>query len=563
MKIKRLIPVLAISLMFAGCSAEAIPHEETGSVFEEVNKEPSSEEETTETKPEEVTSGEELTAEERNEFTRLFNTSEYNGFLDEAFMSPEEIEWDEVLGEDGAGFGIKDPGADEINDFLKAVDRKKYYGTLLVVRASDLKEYARTHAGIDSLPEDVLSSWDYVKERDSYYKEVWENELIGYTCVSGMKDGDRYTVRFTIDDNTTYGYDPSSHMGKFADRVITFTKNDENYVMESNEIMWDENCDKEQTFDVELNQFDELVHFVTYYEPDGKSSIYLIKDGKSIGSSNLFVSGEGLSYIKKVLAVGFFDFDCDKMDDILLIGDSDQGKYAIMFQAVKGDYYGCFDWFADLDEAKVAKLGADFTIADLKCVILGGKKEPDYGDYKAVYEQIARAYNIYDEKCEFDLIYADDDNIPELVAGDTGYWVSLYTYENGKAHCLMNHWGYGAGGNAGYYYAPKTGMYFNGNADYAGAVYYEYYMSKRDEGEIATDYWIKNINFNDTDGDGEPTGEELEASGGYEGTSEYHDNTGKNLTEAQIKEIIDGYAGYETECIVGNMNYDALIEKLK
>ena len=126
----------------------------------------------------------------------------------------------------------------------------------------------------------------------------------------------------------------------------------------------------------------------------------------------------------------------------------------------------------------------------------------------------------------------------------------------------MNNWPYGAGGNSGYSYVPRMGIYYNGNADYAGAIYYEAYMSARDGGEIATDYLVKNINFNDLDGDGEPSQEELEASGAYKGSSEYYSNIGMEMTEEEIKAVVDRYNSYEMKYLSGTLDYDSLLAQL-
>ena len=48
----------------------------------------------------------------------------------------------------------------------------------------------------------------------------------------------------------------------------------------------------------------------------------------------------------------------------------------------------------------------------------------------------------------YGLIHVDDDGIPELAAGVNGYYTSLYTWKDGKLYALMEHWAYGAMGNA-------------------------------------------------------------------------------------------------------------------
>lgn len=97
---------------------------------------------------------------------------------------------------------------------------------------------------------------------------------------------------------------------------------------------------------------------------------------------------------------------------------------------------------------------------------------------------------------EYDLIYLDDDDIPELVSGPDGYWVSVYTYHDGQLYTLIDEWGYGAFGIAGYDYAMRTGIVSVDDADYAGAVVYTYYWKVNEAYELETicafrsDYYV-------------------------------------------------------------------------
>ena len=95
-------------------------------------------------------------------------------------------------------------------------------------------------------------------------------------------------------------------------------------------------------------------------------------------------------------------------------------------------------------------------------------------DYKTAYIEMAESLD--DGECKFNLIYFDDDDIPELVAGSDGYYTSLYTYSEGKVYPLMEHWSYGAMGNTGYEYVPRKNNLRNRNSDYAGLIVYTTYM---------------------------------------------------------------------------------------
>lgn len=89
-------------------------------------------------------------------------------------------------------------------------------------------------------------------------------------------------------------------------------------------------------------------------------------------------------------------------------------------------------------------------------------------EYINIIDQVKKEYPDSNITCE--LIYFNNDNIPDLVVGLSGYWVSLYMYEDGKVYNPIDEWGYGAMGNAGYMYLEKKGIISNHNSDYAGGI---------------------------------------------------------------------------------------------
>lgn len=505
-----------------------------------------------------------LTKVELWEFTELINTDEYNGFLEESFNSPEEINWDSVL-EFGAGLSVQNISEDEINDYLEAKGEKKLYGDLFVIRKSDLEDYIIKHTGLNNLKNDVLS-WDYVQKHDSYYKEHWSEYQKQYTCVLGRKAGDHYELRFKVNSEDLPGLNAGKNYGIWADRILKLTKTTDGMVIESNEIQWDDYCDEEQTFDIELSQYDEPVHFVTYSVNPNEADITIVKGGKFLSDLPTAVySEDGNNYLKRIIDVGFFDFNSDGRDDIAVIGDSDLGKYVLLYVSVLGDYQ--FKPFADLNEEKMSEIGSDFTIAGIKKTMLGDSQKAEYSSYQELYTHLAKVYNMQDDKNQdhknqYDLIYADDDDIPEFVVGHSGSFVSLITYEDGKAHYLMNGWSFGIGGNSGYSYAPRKEIYYNENADYAGAVCYSTYMSKRDVGELGIDYRVKELNFIDLDGDGWPSVDEPLTTGGSVGSLEYYNGTDKEMSDEEIKAVISLYESYERKPIMGRMDYPTFLDKL-
>lgn len=89
-------------------------------------------------------------------------------------------------------------------------------------------------------------------------------------------------------------------------------------------------------------------------------------------------------------------------------------------------------------------------------------------EYMKIINRIENECSENDIMC--DLIYFNNDNIPDLLIENAGYWVSLYIYENGEIYNLIDEWVYGDGGNSGYQYQEKKGTILNYSTDFAGAI---------------------------------------------------------------------------------------------
>ena len=120
-----------------------------------------------------------------------------------------------------------------------------------------------------------------------------------------------------------------------------------------------------------------------------------------------------------------------------------------------------------------------------------------------------------EENLTCNLIQVDDDGIPELAAGVDGYYTDLYTYHGGTVYMLMDHWAYGAMGNAGYEYAPGKNSLRNYNSDYAGAIVYTTYMEISDRHTLDVTVQIETFNFDDVNENGVPDEDEMGSMGRY------------------------------------------------
>lgn len=155
----------------------------------------------------------------------------------------------------------------------------------------------------------------------------------------------------------------------------------------------------------------------------------------------------------------------------------------------------------------------------------------------------------------YDLIYVDEDDVPELAAGVSGYYMSLYTYKDGRLYTVMDKWAYGAGGNHGYEYAPKKNSLRNYNTDHAGLVLHTTYMTIGNSYTIDVAASIKTYNYDDANGNDYPDEEEM-GSVGYYGISYI------NGVEATDEECLAYDAG-EYEYISGGVTYEELKTLLK
>ncbi len=144
---------------------------------------------------------------------------------------------------------------------------------------------------------------------------------------------------------------------------------------------------------------------------------------------------------------------------------------------------------------------------------------------------------------QYDLVFFDEDDIPELIVTDLGYRVAMYTYDGEKAVYTMvdeyddgaeRGWSYGVGGNAGYDYIPRGNVIRNFSTAFAGLIRYVSYskldnaskqLVKINKGDLAACYFVdsnKNGQVDENEYDSyveEPTmyliGDKVVSSGDY------------------------------------------------
>ncbi len=319
-------------------------------------------------------------------------------------------------------------------------------------------------------------------------------------------------------------------------------------------------CIAEQTFEVELSEYDGKVWFVPYAPSVGNPAfrMHIIQNGKVLKEIEGYVP-ESLreETFAGLDAVSFFDVNYDDITDIVIIETYGNTSFAAVYYGYNDDY-GAGSYFLSQEDlsGNISSQVEPLTVPNIRGFLSGGKKNGEFSSYQEAYRAVSRLYDMEDSNGRtYDLIYVDGDDIPELAAGYNGYYVSLYTFDGGKVYTLMDDWGYGAMGNAGYEYVPGDNRLRNYNNDYAGAVLYTTFMTVAPQRRIDISAEITTLNFDDVNGNGLPDESEMESVGKY--SVNYMD--GKEISEEEYASYNQGEYVY----IQGKMSLEELLEKLK
>ena len=313
-----------------------------------------------------------------------------------------------------------------------------------------------------------------------------------------------------------------------------------------------ENCIAQQTFEVELSEYEGKVYFVPFAPTeDGQGFHIQIVRGEEVLTD---IEGYVPDKLKGNLierpfdsldAVSFFDINYDGDTDIILIETYGGASFAAV-------YYGHSEGISDIASffpreelsEKISACVEELSISGIRSFLSGGKRNGEFTDYREAYEALMKfcAFDIEEQK--YDLIYFDEDDIPELTVGRSGYYISMYTYDDGMLYQVMDRWGYGALGNPGYEYSSGKNSLRNYNADFAGAIMNTTYMTMSAQYTMEEVVYIVFYNFDDVNQNGIPD-EDEEGSIGYYGVS-YID--GKEVSrEACESYDIGGYQYLETD----------------
>ncbi len=327
--------------------------------------------------------------------------------------------------------------------------------------------------------------------------------------------------------------------------------------------LFGEACIADQTFELTLSEYSGKVYFVPFApsEENQDFSMQIIQDGQVLTEINPYVpvsiAGKKFSSLD---AAAFYDINYDGNTDIVLIETYENTSFAAVycgFSKEGEEYEKYFFPEEQMSEALTSQV-KPLTIPEIRNFLTGGKKNGEFTGYQEAYEAVSRLCDLKNSWAmeeTYNLIYFDEDEIPELVAGVDGYNTSLYTYHDGSVSVLMDSWPYGAMGNSGYEYCPKKNSLRNYNTDYAGAILYTTYMEMDSNYTMETVAQITFYNFDDVNQNGMPDENEMETVGKY-GMS-YID--GKAATDEQCASYEKGAYEY----MQGSMSLEELRSELQ
>ena len=291
-----------------------------------------------------------------------------------------------------------------------------------------------THAEIDEILQKYtgykldefrtwLEDWYHDYEDDSYYKFCGDVCFTPVIVTDGYKMGDRYTLHVIEDQN---------YWGEVADRgfrknrlEMELEKVGDDYHVAACRELYDENIAPDWCYKVTFPFYGEC-EFYTYMPSEDNlsevSTFKLIKDGRTVetfGEYNdpNFVPGNFMG----VKDLGFKDFNYDGFPDFVAIiaYDSYAGVTEYEYKVFKSSEWKYTVKDPDLEQA-LSDAGLDHTY-ESAYNFLCGYFDPviyDGNEWKKSYLDRIDSFDAEGDESarrSYDLIYVDEDNIPELV----------------------------------------------------------------------------------------------------------------------------------------------------
>lgn len=146
----------------------------------------------------------ELTQEELDVFTQFIRGWDAYGFLLSEYTNPVEVDLGEVF---YSGAGVQQSmSEDEIAAYLTICDQVEMYTDCVKITQKDAEKLVQEKLGISLEDMDADKIGVYIQKFDAYYHECGDTNYTEFTCVSGLVNGNIYTLEFKTDMEWDYIY---------------------------------------------------------------------------------------------------------------------------------------------------------------------------------------------------------------------------------------------------------------------------------------------------------------------------------------------------------------------
>ncbi len=215
--------------------------------------------------------------------------------------------------------------------------------------------------------------------------------------------------------------------------------------------IWDKNVKKDTTIDIKCPDCEG--NYSIFIPKDKEKDIELQHDGKTAG-----VLFEGEYRPDSITGIKLTDVNFDGNSDILMSVTIFGEERALLSLCYDGELSADNSCFYSKELSSKDNLKTSFTVDEMAKKLTGGRENGDFKSYKDGYEAVVDYYEFLnkdsseDDWLHYDLIYFDDDKIPELgVQYIGGYY--LYSFKDGSIQALMHDSSFGDYKSFGY--APK------------------------------------------------------------------------------------------------------------
>ncbi len=224
---------------------------------------------------------------------------------------------------------------------------------------------------------------------------------------------------------------------------------------------------------------DVLIKLDYPYE-DGKHELYVPKTSED-AKMEYRKDGELICTINDTLPltikeVTACDYTFDGIIDLIIVGKGRRNNETFWLyegRAPESDR-GSF-WFSADNETRDSvqdEIGDEYSADKIENFLTGGLETGKISSYAEAYKALIRLHELGKTDYTYNLIYLDDDDIPELVE-DAGY-LNIYSFSDGKVTHPLIDCAYGVGGCVYYEYAPYKSTlrsFGHGMEEYGNTIY--------------------------------------------------------------------------------------------